>query len=228
MENNQTTLKLIAAHNEAGNVKTFSFETGGLNWTPGQHQTYTLPSAGTEEQENTRFFTIASAPSEQRIDISTRISDSSFKQTLNSLSVGDTIQVHGLEGDFTWDQDTKEPITLIAAGIGVTPYRSMLLEREANNLPLNATLIYFNRNEEIPFLDIFQKIEQGHEEFTLINITGEHVNAERILELAPQIKTGTTYISGPEPMVDTIGEDLKKLGVNLKQDWFPGYTSENF
>lgn len=228
MEKKKTNLKLIKTCEEAGNVKTFSFETGGLSWVPGQYQAYILPDAGIEKKDNLRYFTIASAPSEKRIDISTRVSDSNFKKVLNALSPGDTIQAFGLEGDFTWDEHTKRPIVLVAAGIGVTPYRSMLLEREASNQPLDATLIYFNRNNEIPFLDTFKNLEAGHNEFTLLPIIGEHVSAERILGLAPQIKNGTLYLSGPEPMVETIGETLKKSVVTLKQDWFPGYTSENF
>lgn len=105
----------------------------------------------------------------------------------------------------------------------------MLLERKANKLPLDATLIYFNRNEEIPFLDIFKQLESEYPEFTLSVIIGESVTAERILELLPEgIEKGTVYLSGPEPMVETIGEDLKKQGINLKQDWFPGYSDINF
>ncbi|MGH7203750.1 MAG: hypothetical protein ACREHC_04885 [Candidatus Levyibacteriota bacterium] len=37
------------------------------------------------------------------------------------------------------------------------------------------------------------------------------------------------YISGPEPMVDALGETLKKMSIpedHLKQDWFPGYPAE--
>jgi hypothetical protein len=29
-------------------------------------------------------------------------------------------------------------------------------------------------------------------------------------------------------MVETVGEELKKSGINLKQDWFPGYDEKNY
>lgn len=227
MENKEINLKLIDKHEETGNVKTFSFESNGLVWIPGQYQAYTLPGAGAEEKDNLRYFTIASAPSEKTIDISTRITDSSFKKTLESLNPGDSIQAHGLGGDFIWDEETKSPIILVAAGIGVTPYRSMLLEREAKWQSLDATLVYFNRNEEIPFLDTFKRLEKEHNEFKFLPIIGEHVSADRILELAPLAKDGTLYISGPAWMVEEIGGELKKENISIKQDWFPGYTEKN-
>lgn len=229
MNNTEKNLKLITIHEEVGNSKTFSFETDGLVWVPGQYQIYTLPQVGREKSENSRYFTIASAPSEQRIDITTRISDSKFKKALNNLAIGESIQVSGLGGDFIWEEQDSGPVVFVAAGIGITPFRSMLLERKAKKQSLNATLIYFNRSDEIPFLELFKQLEVEHLEFKFISIVGEHVSAKKILELAPlNSKDGTVYISGPEPMVETIGEELKEQGLTLKQDWFPGYTDENF
>jgi ferredoxin-NADP reductase len=229
MNNETTNLKLIEKHDEIGNIKTFSFDTEDLTWTPGQYLTFVLSSAGTDKKDNQRYFTIASAPSEQMINISTRITESMFKKTLDALNPGDSIQASALGGDFVWDDQTVGPIVLVAAGIGVTPYRSILLERKAKGQSLDATLIYFNRNDEISFLDIFEKIQAEHPEFKLVKLVGERITKDRILELSPEnIKEGTIYISGPEPMVETVGEELKKGGINVKQDWFPGYTDENF
>lgn len=229
MNNETKTLKLLEIREEIDDIKTFSFETGGIEWIPGQYQTYVLPTAGEDKKDNLRYFTIASAPNEQKIDITTRITDSIFKKTLNSLEIGDSIEASNLQGDFIWNEETSKPIVMIAAGIGVTPFRSMLLERKAHNQSLDATLIYFNRTEKIPFLSEFKQLELNHPEFKLITLIGEHVTAERILELAPEnSKEGTMFISGPEPMVENIGEELKKQNITVKQDWFPGYTQDNF
>ena len=50
------TLKLISSRDEAGNVRTFIFETNGLTWIAGQNQGYILPQAGETEAENQRWF----------------------------------------------------------------------------------------------------------------------------------------------------------------------------
>jgi len=52
---------------------------------------------------------------------------------------------------------------------------------------------------------------------------GEHVTPEKILGLAPGAKEQTLYLSGPEPMVEGVGNALRAHGIAVKQDWFPGY-----
>lgn len=221
-------LKLIDSHDEVGNIKTFSFETAGLSWLPGQYQAYHLPQAGDEKKDKTHYFTISSAPSENRIDLSTRMTGSKFKNALNNLKIGDSIETSNLGGEFLWEDNKEGPIILVAAGIGVTPYRSMLIERLMNNKKIDAKLIYFNRNDEIAFLDSFKKIADTHPEFKLMPIVGERVSAEIILKLAPESKKGIVYISGPELMVEKIGNELKEMDIKVKLDWFPGYTDDDF
>lgn len=220
-------LKLISSHAEAGNIRTFVFETGGLEWIAGQNQAYILPQAGKTEAENERWFTISSPPIAGTINISTRVSDSAFKQALNALKPGDSIERHSINGDFTWEDESDVPVVLVAGGIGVTPFHSILLQRHALSKNLNATLLHFNRDDQIPFQAEFEQLLEQHPELTIQYVTGP-VTAEKILELAPQVKEQTTYLSGPEAMVMAAGAELKKHGVIAKQDEFPGYNEKNF
>lgn len=218
-------VKFLRSYDEVGNIRTFVFETGGAIWRAGQYQTWELP--GIEDAKARKhFFTIAAAPSEGEFHISTRVSDSLYKQTLNALQPGSEIDVHNIEGDFTWEGD--EPVVLVAGGIGVTPYRSILIERAALGKSLNAHLLYFGRDENFAFRFEFDQLASMHPELKIDYIVGEPITADAILAHAPEAAEQTTYLSGPEPMVDAIGEDLKKRGVVLKQDWFPGYTEETY
>lgn len=221
-----STLKLLSTKTEVGNIKTFSFETGGLSWIPGQYQAYRLPNVTTENDANLRWFTIASAPSEGVVNISTRVSDSLFKQALNNLPIGETIEASGLEGDFVWDND--QSVTMVAGGIGVTPYRSMFLERVATHQPLNATLLYFGRDDNFAFREEFNALVEKHPELQIKYIIGELITPETIQKYCPDAKAKPVYISGPEPMVEAVGNTLKDAGFTLKQDWFPGYDDKNF
>ena len=221
------TLTLVKSYQEAGNIKTFVFDGAGLTWLPGQYQTYVLPQVGDNEDARKRFFTIASAPCEGTVNISTRVSASPFKQALDALQPGETIEADGIEGDFTWDDD-NEPVVLVAGGIGVTPFRSMLVERAATGRPMNALLLYYGRDENFAFKDEFNKIASEHQELAVKYVIGEVISADTILAHAPLAKQRTVYISGPEAMVDAVGEDLKARGVNLKQDWFPGYDEQTY
>jgi ferredoxin-NADP reductase len=227
-EKSTSALKLSASYDEIDNVRTFVFETGGLHWLAGQSQGYILPQAGATEKENQHWFTISSAPSEGTINISTRISESAFKQALNAMKPGDEIRTHSLGGDFIWEEADGVPVTLVAAGIGVTPFRSILLQRKALEKPLNATLLYFNRGGGVPFEKELQKLSQEYSEFVLKIVVGEPITADKIFELAPQASVETVYLSGPAPMVTSIGSDLKERRVIIKQDWFPGYDEKNY
>lgn len=221
-------LRLLAVRNEAGNVRTFVFETGGLEWIPGQSQGYVLPAAGDTAEENERWFTIASAPSEGEIHISTRVSDSKFKRALAAMRLGEEIQAHDLDGDFTWEDEPSEPVVLVAGGIGITPFRSILLQRHLDGKKLGATLLYFNRDEDIPFLAELRNLGDRHPEFRLIVVTGQPISAEAITSLAPQATREIVYVSGPEPMVESVGSALRERGIRVKQDWFPGYDETNY
>lgn len=221
-------LKLTRSYDEVGNVRTYVFESGGLEWQAGQYQYYILPKIEGEDDEKGRFFTVASAPSEHEIHISTRVTDSKFKQALNSLQPDDTIERKDIEGDFTWEDESDQRVVLVAAGIGSTPYRSMLLERHATGKPLSATLLYYSRDNDIPFKQELDDLANQHPELTVSYIIGQSVTADSIIKNAPDYKNQTVYISGPEGMVDSIGEELKAGGVDLKQDWFPGYSETTF
>ncbi len=221
-------LKLLEVRPEAGDVKTFVFESGGLKWLAGQSQEWVLAQAGETMDENSRRFTISSAPSEGTMNITTRITQSAFKQALNALQPGEEIERYAIEGDFTWEDEPIEPVILVAGGIGITPFHSILLERNNAGKKLNATLLYFNRMPEVPLLKEFEVLAQSHPEFKLKTIVGEPVTAEKILELAPESRRSLVYLSGPEAMVQAVGAKLKEEGVNIKTDEFPGYNEHNF
>lgn len=223
-------MQLVFSHSQpqAGNAKTFHFEKpAGFSHVAGQYQTWHLAPGGKANDDITHWFTISAAPSEETVALTTRVTDSAFKQKLNSLQPGDTIEAENVTGDFTWESD--EDVIFIAGGVGVTPYRSILTERANTGKQLNATLVYANRDDQVVFREEFDTLQIAHPELKIHYIIGEPLTADGLLELVPQMKTTTTYLSGPEPMVDSLGDELKSKGVeNLKQDWFPGYTVETY
>jgi ferredoxin-NADP reductase len=221
-----TKIKLVRSYDEVGNIRTFVFETNGATWQAGQYQTYELPQVEGDEDAKKRYFTIAAAPSEGEFHISTRVTDSAFKQALNAMQPGDEIEAHDIDGDFIWEDEG--PIVMVAGGIGVTPYRSMLVDRAATGGSLSAHLLYFGRDENFAFRNEFDKLVAAHPELKVDYIVGEPITADAILNHAPESTAQTVYLSGPEAMVDAIGEELKSRGVDLKQDWFPGYTEATY
>lgn len=225
-------LKLISKKREVGNVKTFVFEPEQpLVWVAGQFMHYTLPKLKGATDNMKRFFTISSPPHTGKPQISTRVTESAFKQALNAMKVGDFIEATEPEGDFVW-QDSDKPIVFIAGGIGVTPFHSILLDRDYHSLPLNLTLIYASRDDKIVFKEEFDALAQKYPELKIKYIVGESLTADLLVEAEPNLKGSLVYLSGAEPMVEAIGDELRaKHGLTddqFKQDFFPGYTEQTF
>lgn len=221
-----TKLKFVKSYDEIDNIRTFVFEAGDATWAPGQFQQYDFADQSGEEHDWRHFFTIASAPSEGEIHITTRLSGSDYKNKLAALSPGDEIDAHHIEGDFTWGGD--DDVVFVAGGIGVTPYRSILLERAAQGKSLNAHVLYYGRDENFAFRAELDGLAASHPELKVDYIVGQNISAETILGHAPDAANKTVYLSGPEAMVDAVGEALTKQGIGLKQDWFPGYDDSDY
>ncbi len=225
-------LTLVSKQPEAGNVVTFRFKPESpLSWQAGQFMEYELVHDNPDSEGVKRWFTIASAPYEVEVQITTRITDSTFKQALNGLQVGDVIEADGKpDGDFVW-QDSGKPIVWIAGGIGITPFHSILKQRVHANRSNPVTLLYANRTNEI----VFQKeLEQWSQNDSALNIhypVGKQLNIDLIHEILGDVNSKRVYLSGPEPMVETLGDSLKENGLleeQLLQDFFSGYNESNF
>src|SRR5580698_4308587 len=122
-------LKLAAKKTESAGVVSFIFKPEEpLMWKAGQFLHYVLNHAPTDDRGSDRWFTIASAPYERHVMITTRLAakkGSTFKHNLKSLKLGDAIEFSDLDGDFTVDDPRKHYI-FIAGGICITPFRSIL------------------------------------------------------------------------------------------------------
>lgn len=202
------------------------------DYTAGEYIRVQLDHENPDDEGPKRFFTNSAPPYQGAVQITTRVTNSTFKQALNNLSVGDEslqmIKPH--EGDFVWE-DSDKPIIFVAAGIGVTPYYSILLQRVHEGQKIPVTLLYAGRNEMLPWRDEFAALEESNPEFKVEYQIGEHVTAEGLAKRYPNLNDSVVYISGPEAMVDEVGEALKKNGLpedQLKQDWFPNYDDSSY
>lgn len=226
------TLRLNEKEHLTDNVWAFRFVADyPLSWTPGQFIRIEIPHDNPDEEGTKRWFTISSTPHDGFIQVTTRVTDTTFKQALVSLEIGD--EVHLIEqpdGDFVW-QESDKPLVFVAGGIGITPFYSMLKARGHSGQPVSATLIYNGRSNELPFKTEFEEATRRHPEFMVQYVIGEQLTAEKLAELVPDINSSQVYISGPEPMVEALGKQLEKSGLasqNLHQDFFPHYSETNY
>ena len=223
-------LTLVAKRSETDDVMSFMFTSEtSLSWQAGQFLHYTLPHRDADERGATRYFTIASAPFEKHVMLTTRFArerSSSFKRALRQLPVGAAIEVGEPEGDFVLDDPTREHV-LLAGGIGITPFRAILLDLDYHKLPINATLLYANRTRAFVYQAELDGLAARHPRLVIrYLVSPARVTEASIHGVTADLAKPTFHVSGPEPFVEAVGSMLAGSGVpdaNVKRDYFPGY-----
>jgi len=226
-------LELAARKTESPDVESFVFKPKEpFDWKPGQFLHYVLHHEPTDDRGSDRWFSIASAPCEGHVQLTSRFAkdrSSTFKKALRALRTGDTIEVSDLDGDFIVG-DTNRDYVFIAGGIGITPFRSILKDADHAGRKLRVKLLYANRDQNVVFKDELESFAKRNNALQIHYLfSPQRIDKETIQKFAPDLKKPFFYVSGPEPMVESIGKLLQELGVakdNLKQDWFPGYPAD--
>lgn len=130
---NKTKIKLRDKIHEANDIYTFIFDkSDALNWKAGQHGVFNITHR--KVANPTRPFSIASAPFENKIQLSMQISESpsEFKQAMLELEPGMEMDMRGPIGPMYVDTP-QQPILFIAAGLGITPFRAILKDLANRN-----------------------------------------------------------------------------------------------
>jgi ferredoxin-NADP reductase len=210
-----------------------------VDFTPGQYFFVTLPESGHQDEKGLRrHISVVTSPNEKGVlGLATRLRDSAFKQTLAGLSVGAEVDVEPPKGQFGLPEDTSRPLVLVAGGIGITVFRSMLRYIAEERLPYRVTLIYSNRDREsTAFLDELRELERELPDFRLVltmtqdeGWDGEsrRLDAAFIREyLGESLNDFTFMVAGPPAMTEAVQHALEEAGVeeeNVIASRFSGY-----
>lgn len=134
----------------------FQFDLGDqpFAYKPGQTVDLIQPEPKYQDELGSRrTFSIAEAPGKEHLLVATRYRGSAFKRSLIEAPLGTAVDLEGPYGSFTLPQKPSD-VYLIAGGIGVTPFRSIVEDSRERSLDHTLTLIHSNRTpEEAPFLD---------------------------------------------------------------------------
>lgn len=236
-------LMLKVKNNIAGNVHEFIFYADRkLHFKPGQYLEWTLAHPKQDSRGMRRYFTIASSPTEREIKIGVKFypKPSSYKTTLESLKLQDSIVASQLAGEFTLPKNKNKKLVFLAGGIGVTPFRSMVKYLLDNNEKRDIIIFYANTNfKDIAYQEIFKEAEVklGIKTIHVLNNTSgvpldfKHregfINQKMIVKNTPDYKERTYYISGPRMMIVSFEKILKEMGIpknHIKTDFFPGFA----
>src|SRR6185437_2088866 len=159
------TVKFLSKEEKAKDTYSFFFEKpADFEFIAGQYNRWTLPITATDGRGSSRFFTISSSPLEkEKISITTKIIQSDFKKALLQLNENDEIKIFGPMGNFILDETNTKPRILIAGGIGLTPFHSMITYAATKKLTIPLTLLVsFSTTEEIVFFEELKTIGEQH------------------------------------------------------------------
>ena len=234
--------KLKSRQEVAEGTMAFHFEKpAGWTFKAGQFIDITLlePSE-TDTEGNTRGFSIASAPQEETIMVATRMRDTAFKRVLRILPLDTAVKIEGPFGNLTLHNNAARPAVLLAGGIGITPFRSILFRAAKEKLPHRIFLFYSNRRpEDAPFLGSLQQLENENPYYKLIaTMTGMEnshqpwhgetglINEELLARYLRDAVLPIYYIAGPAGMVKGLHTMLNDAGVDdddIRTEEFVGY-----
>jgi ferredoxin-NADP reductase len=200
--------RLKNIRDESLEIKTFEWEVEPIfSWKPGQWMYVVFRGIR-------RHFTISSSPTENKIQFTTKKSDSDFKQAMWAAKIGDEAELTAPFGNFYLDENNLQPKLFIAGGIGITPFRSMLTYARDKNLNLPIKLLYTVKSiEEAAFSNELGPIEG-------------RLDSERILALCPDAKEREWWICGPPMMVESMRNLALVAGIDsarVKVEEFTGY-----
>ena len=239
-------LKLKDKVQLAPNIYEFTFTAPAkFNFKPGQYMEWTLGHSNPDNRGNRRYFTLASSPTENLVRLGVKFSDnpSSYKSSMLAMKKGSEIIAGQLDGDFVLPDNRYKKCVLIAGGIGITPYRSMIKQLLDRNLRSSITLVYAVSDvKEIVYKDILDRADRELGIKTIYSIsnnvadqktnfaTGQvtgRIDENLIRKAFPDLRAHTFYVSGSRDMVTGIKSVLRNAGVansQIKEDFFAGLS----
>ncbi len=183
-----------------------------------------------------RVFSLVSAPSdgwEVRVAFVLPEHPSPAKQRLVSMRPGDKLRATGVAGDFIRPTN-DQPLIMLAAGIGVTPFISWLRESQSRGHQQQAVLVWTVRDPEsahfrhelarlgakVVLVSRDEPSRLGsHESWA----GPERLDSERIATLLPDLQQRDVYISGSPQFVSDFRRGLKSRARRIHTDAFAGY-----
>lgn len=210
-------------------------------FTPGQFVDLTLPQPSeTDAEGNTRALSIASAPQESALMVATRLRDTAFKRELQRMPLGSIVRVEGPFGKFMLHPDQTRPAVFLAGGIGITPFRSMVVQAALQRSPHPMVLFYSNRRpEDAPFLDELQALQDNNPHYRFVGTMTEpakssrpwqgetgYINAALLSKHLVNIDKPIYYVVGPPGMVGALRTMLRASGIDdsaIRTEKFAGY-----
>lgn len=176
-----------------------------------------------------RTYSLSSSPTEPELMITIKDGMSEIKKALAAVEPGDALKIVQYGNDYKFTLNPSKTSTLIAGGVGIAPFRSMLQEMVDLGDKNDVDLIYLNQTPDFLFMPELEQYAKQLPGLTITYLVTKGLKKKdkaKALLSAIQTLDQSFYIAGPEGMVETTEHLLLDKGVslaNIKIDSFSGY-----
>jgi ferredoxin-NADP reductase len=176
-----------------------------------------------------KTYSLSSSPTEQNIMITFKEGISPFKKALASAAAGDKLVITQYGNDYDFHVRCNRSSVLIAGGVGIAPFRSMLKDMADGRLSNDVLLVYQNKTNDFLFKNELDAWQQHLPNLSVLYMaTGDMKKKERNKALTDALDAAGEYyfIAGPEGMVHSTLKLLEECGAdtrNIRVDSFGGY-----
>lgn len=223
-------LRVAAIFRETADVKTFRLsphQSGPVPFTflPGQFVTF---SAKIADKQIRRSYTIASSPTQRDfIEITVKREEQGLESRYlhDHIAVGDTIEVSGPYGNFTFSGTESDNIVLISGGVGITPMMCVTRYLTDRSYPGDIFFLYGARSaRDFIFREELEYLEKRHANMHLVATMEEiegsswpgavgRISKAFIAQAVPDIAWRRVHVCGPPAMMEAVKTQLLELGV---------------
>lgn len=176
-------------------------------------------------------FTISCAPGDDYLRLTVKKAGD-FTQALHDLETGQEVEISGPFGSFCQKIEYQDPIVMIAGGVGITPFLSVLRHFAEEGSNKSLTLFWCNQTRKNIFaedelssfisrlnlrivhvLSREKNVPQERQADGRIAFEQGHIDREIIARHCDPTQSAI-YLCGPPGMQDSVLEELQTLGIN--------------
>lgn len=229
---------------ESAVIKSFWLEpadgSGVVRHQAGQHLPIQVQLSNTVKPE-LRTYTLSTAPSDSAYRISVKRDGLVSQYLHNHIKTGDTIKARAPQGEFVINAKEKRPVVMLSAGVGVTPFISMVRhlayegKRTRGYRPtwlFQAARTYEERAFDHEFETLMEEAGGQFRLIRLLSETDEPQNARKGLQARISVDLLKSilpfddydfYLCGPTSFMKTLYNDLRDMNVADSRIFFESF-----
>ena len=231
-------VKLIDRIKRTASIESFRFQAKErIHFLAGQFLQVIFDPKNLENKELNKYLSFSSSPAREYIEVTKRLSESSFSQYLRNLKKGNEVMIKAPFGNCAL-KENYDKIAFLIGGIGITPVISILEDIQDKRLKTDVALFYSNRNEEeIAFKDEIFALQLKNHNLKIFNTVTDcqpqdircifgRIDKNMLSQRLPDYQERLFFIFGPPKMVEAMNNMCLEMGISpedIKTESFIGY-----